>query len=241
MYDLCTPEGDIMKPSINVLPDRDLVMSILRCTGTFPPPHIQRTEPAPCPILTIQGTRCVEYLALHRFFLTRRRFFWLQSRGAKSRRGTEGRSSRVAPLLAPQFFLTRSRFFWLHSWLHSQSRRGTEGPGPGPGQRGGKQGNRARVLFPFPETARLCFRRKHVLDWALEGTVDHPLCTLSWELGEGRSSSSVEAHGRLRGREERDGDAGEGWRGEGWRRIWPSGEGWRRTWFPPETHGRLRG
>ena len=50
-------------------------------------------------------------------------------------------------------------------------------------QRWGKQGNRARVLFPFPETARLCFRRKRVLDWALEGTADHTLCTLSWELG----------------------------------------------------------
>jgi len=50
-------------------------------------------------------------------------------------------------------------------------------------QRWGKQGNRARVLFPFPGTARLCFRRRHVLDWALEGTADHPLCTLSWELG----------------------------------------------------------
>ena len=53
----------------------------------------------------------------------------------------------------------------------------------GPGQRWGKQGNRARVLFPIQETARRCFRRNCVLDWVLEGTADHPRCTLSWELG----------------------------------------------------------
>jgi hypothetical protein len=47
----------------------------------------------------------------------------------------------------------------------------------------GKQRNRARVLFPFPETARLFSRRKRALDWALEGSADHPLCSLSWGLG----------------------------------------------------------
>ena len=47
----------------------------------------------------------------------------------------------------------------------------------------GKRGHRARALFSSPEAARLCLRRKHVLDWALEGVADHPLCTVSWELG----------------------------------------------------------
>jgi len=67
--------------------------------------------------------------------------------------------------------------------LGSASCLGGHGSHPAVQQRWGEQGNRARVLFPFPETVKLCFRRKHVLDWALEGTADHPLCTLSWELG----------------------------------------------------------
>ena len=60
-----------------------------------------------------------------------------------------------------------------------------------PPQRWGKQGNRARVLFPFSETARLCFRRKRVLDWALKGTADHPLCSRGWSPPAGASHSNL--------------------------------------------------
>ena len=89
------------------------------------------------------------------------------------RRPVRRTSSLLSTRPAPRYVLDL-----LQSWV----RRARSLPRASPTSCGGNKETEPGSYFRFRK--RRGFRRKHVLDWAPEGTADHPLCTLSWELGD---------------------------------------------------------